>query len=95
MPFHSPAFFSIKEFAATFFLSENHIRNGANQSFHPDRIRNRARLPEGYEAAWWNSVYIIYDVKDRDVVLSMFGIDPETRIGRFDKRPVIDSLARF
>ena len=76
----APAFYSVREFATMFNLSEQHVRNGARNTM-PDTgpTTSRAKLPEGYTTLVWNGVYVVYDQEDEAIVLSMFGVNRKTK----------------
>jgi hypothetical protein len=74
-----PQFYSIKDFAEVTGLSISTLQRAANNYIkgYPDP-NNRHRMPAGWGATLWNTVYIVYNEDDAAEIAELFGV--ETRI---------------
>lgn len=75
----APGFWNVEEFAAdVMFCTPDHVRHAARNYVDPAPRRSRAKLPDGFGAFLWGSVYVIFELRDAEVIEKMFNVKVTT-----------------
>lgn len=75
-----PPFYTVGDLAELWGVSPTHLQRAANNytKGNPPNTNNRARLPDGFGAVHWNTVYVIYPEEYAAEISELLGV--ETRI---------------